>query len=84
MYCVRNLLVLYFGVHSGTLSLSNNGMLLFMFSILEMLIALNNSLPLKVTLLHLIAILSTWARVLNATQMYFFSFAVLIITEVVQ
>jgi hypothetical protein len=35
-------------------------------------------------LLHLIAILSTWARVLNATQMYFFSFAVLIITEVVQ
>jgi len=54
------------------MSFPNNGMVPFMFSILKMIIDLNNSLPLKVTLLHLIAILSTWARVLNATQMYFF------------
>jgi hypothetical protein len=36
---------------------------LFMFLILKILIDLNNSLYLKVALLNLITILSTWARV---------------------
>jgi hypothetical protein len=45
------------------MSFSNNGMPLFMFLILKILIDLNNSLYLKVALLNLITILSTWVRV---------------------
>jgi len=43
----------------------NNHMMLFMFVILKMIIDLNNSLRLKVALLNLITVSSTWARVID-------------------
>lgn len=47
------------------MSFPNNGVMLFIFSVLKMIIDLNNSLHLKVALLNLITISSTWARVID-------------------
>lgn len=47
------------------MSFPNNDMMLFMVSILKIIIGLNNSLHLKVALLNLITISSTWARVID-------------------